>query len=177
MTRSKNIRNIRGSVFAELALIMPVLILFLTGMFELSRMFYLQNTIEYAAKEAARVGSSIKESVDANFMSKGTVSRTELENLITNSVRIKGVIEEPGQFRISYLNPAGNVVQGVQDLPFDRQNNPGSIDYIQVEITYPGAGPPVNAPIPLLFNPANMFQSKVSLMSKAVFKIEGRFER
>ena len=42
-----------------------------------------------------------------------------------------GVIEEPGQFMIRYLNPAGNEIQGIQnDLPFDRQNNPGAIDFL-----------------------------------------------
>ena len=177
MSMSKKTRNSKGSVFAELALIIPILILFLTGMFELARMFYLQNTIEFAAKEAARIGSSIKENVDASYMSKTTISRAEIENLITNSVRIMGVVEEPSQFRVTYLNPGGNVVNGVQDLPFDRQNNPGSIDYIKIEITYPGSAPPVNAPIPLPFNPANMFMSNVTLMSSSVFKIEGRFER
>lgn len=171
-------RSQRGSVFAELALVVPLLLLFLGGMFELSRMYYLQNTLEYAAKEAGRIGSSVKESVDGNFMSKGTISRTEIENLIRNSVRVMGVIEEPGQFMIRYFNPGGNEVVGIQnDLPFDRQNNPGAIDFIEVEITYPGTGANVNGPIPLLFNPGNIFNSKIILMSKAIFKIEGRFER
>lgn len=173
----KKLRNKKGSVFAELTLVIPVLILFLFGMFELSRMFYLQNIVEYASKEAARIGSSIKESVDENFMSKQTISRGELERLITSSVRIMGVVEEPEQFMISYLNRGGNEVQGIQDLPFDRQNNPGSIEYVVVDITYPGTNPPVNAPIPLLFNPGNIFQSNITLMSRAVFKVEGRFER
>lgn len=175
---AKNLRNKRGSVFAELALVIPVLILFLAGMFELSRVFYLQNTLDYAAKESARIGSSVRESVDGNFMSRGTLPRQKMENLIRNSVRIMGVIEEPGQFTIKYLNPGGNEIMGIQnDLPFNRQNNPGAIDYVVVEITYPGSSPSVNAPIPVVFNPGNIFQNSVTLMSRAVFKIEGRFER
>ena len=171
-------RNRIGSAFTELVIVIPFIVLLIGTIFEVSRIYYLQNTLEYASREAARIGASIKESVDANFMSKTTISRTAIENLIKNSVRVMGVIEEPGQFTIKYLNSAGNEVQGVQDdLPFDRQNNPGSIDFVQVEITYPGAGANVNTPIPAVFNPGNVFQSNITLMSKAVFQIEGRLER
>lgn len=177
MNPQLKIRSQKGSAFIELVLITPLLLFLVGSIFEISRIYYIQNSLEYASKEAARVGSSVKDSVDANFMSKGTISRAELENLIVNSVRVKGVIEEPGQFTIKYLNNAGNEVQGVQDLPFDRQNNPGSIDFVQVEIKYPGSGAGVNKPIPAVFNPGNIFQSSLTLMSRAIFKIEGRFER
>ena len=170
-------RNQKGSAFTELVIVVPFIIMLIGTIFEVSRIYYLQNTLEYSAREAARIGASIKESVDANFVSKKTVSKTELENLVKNSVRVMGVIEEPDQFTIKYLNSAGNEVPGVQDLPFDRQNNPGSIDFIQVEITYPGAGANVNTPIPAVFNPGNIFQSNVTLMAKAIFQIEGRLER
>lgn len=170
-------RSESGSAMVELALITPLLILFIGAVFEVSRVYYIQNNLEYAAKEAARIGSSVKESTDANFNSKKTIARAELENLIFNSVRIKGVIEEPGQFMIRYLNPAGNEINGIPDnLPFDRQNNPGSVDFIEVEVTYPGSGSSVNKPIPVVFNPANVFQSNIILMARAVFKIEGRFQ-
>lgn len=173
--KNKFIRSNKGIVLAELALVIPFLILFIFGIFEISRMYYIQNTLDYGAKEAARVGASIRESVDNNFMGIGTISRTEIENLILNSVRVRGIIEEPGQFMISYLNMAGNEVIGVQNLPFNRQNNPGSIEYVVVEITYPGSGPNVNRPIPAVLNPGNILQNSLVLMSKAIFQIEGRF--
>lgn len=170
-------RSKKGSAFTEMIVILPFVIMLMGAIFEVSRIYYLQNNLEYGAREAARIGASVKENVDANFMSKNTIARAEIENLIKNSVRIMGVIEEPGQFTIKYLNPAGNEVQGVQDLPFDRQNNPGSIDFVQVEITYPGAGAGVSTPIPIVFNPGNIFQSNITLMAKAIFQIEGRLER
>ena len=171
-------RSKQGNAFVELVTILPFIMVLMGAIFEVSRIYYLQNTLEYGAREAARIGASIKESVDANFVSKNTISRIEIENLIKNGVRVMGVIEEPGQFTIKYLNSAGNEIQGIQnDLPFDRQNNPGSIDFIQVEIAYPGAGANVNTPIPAVFNPGNIFQSNIALMAKAIFQIEGRLER
>lgn len=171
-------RSQSGSAFVELVVVIPFLLLLLGAVYEVSRIYYIQNTLEYGAKEAARIGSSVRESVDGSFMSKGTVSRQEIENLITGGVRVKGVIEEPGQFMISYLNPAGNPINGIQnDLPFNRENNPGAIDFVEVQITYPGTGAGVNKPIPVVFNPGNVFRNSITLMSRAVFKIEGRFER
>lgn len=177
MLSRKKIRSQKGSVFAELILVVPLLLLLVGGIFEIGRMYYIQSTLEYGAKQAARIGSSIKESVDANFMGRGTIQRAALESLIINSVRVNGVIEEPSQFTIKYYNMAGNEVMGVQNLPFDRQNNPGSIEFIEVEIVYPGAGPGVNTPVPAVFNPANIFgEGGLMLMAKAIFKVEGRFE-
>ncbi len=171
-------RTQKGSAFTELVVILPFIIMLIGAIFEVSRIYYLQNTLEYGAREAARIGASIKESVDVNFMSNNTISRASIETLIRNSVRVMGVIEEPGQFTIKYLNPAGTEIQNAPDnLPFDRKNNPDSIDFIQVEITYPGAGASVNTPIPAVFNPGNIFQSNKTLMSKAIFQIEGRLER
>lgn len=173
----KKYRNSRGSALVELVLTIPLLLLVIGGIFELGRMYYIQSTLEYGAKEAARIGASIKESVDENYNSKGTISKAAIENLIVNGVRVNGVIEEPGQFTIRYLNRGGNEVMGVQDLPFDRQNDPGAINYVEVEITYPGQGPGVNTPIPVVFNPGHIFANQVALMAKAIFQIEGRFER
>ncbi len=178
LSKKRISRTQQGSAFVELVVILPFVMMLIGAIFEVSRIYYLQNTLEYGAREAARIGASIKESVDSNFTSKNTISRVEIENLIKNSVRVMGVIEEPGQFTIKYLNPAGTEIQNVQDnLPFDRQNNPNSIDFVQVEITYPGVGPNVNTPIPVVFNPGNIFQSNTTLMSKAIFQIEGRLER
>lgn len=176
-------RSKSGSVFVELALVVPFLIFLVLAIFEVSRMYHIQNTLEYGAKQAARIGASIKESVDVNFMGRGTILKSELENLIINSVRVRGIIEEREQFTIKYYNMAGNEVMGIQDLPFDRQNNPGSIDFIEVEIKYPGSGPSVSTPIPAVLDPgrvlelANIFPNGgVTLRAKAIFKIEGRFD-
>lgn len=176
MRNSVKFRSAKGSALVELVLVIPLLLLAIGGIFEIGRMYYIQSTLEYGAKEAARIGSSVRESVDQNFRSTGTLSRSELEDLILNSIRVNRVIEEPGQFMIRYLNNAGNEVQGVMDLPFDRQNDPGAIHFVEVELSYPGTGANVNSPIPIIFNPGNIFQQSLTLMARAVFQIEGRFE-
>ena len=172
------LRSESGIAFTELILVIPIMVLVIGAVFEVSRVYYIQNTLEYSVKEAARIGASIRESVDGNFVSKGTISRSELESLIRNSVRVIGVIEEPGQFTIKYLNTSGTEIAAVpNDMPFDRQTNPNAVDFVQVELTYPGMGAGVSTPIPAVFNPGNVFDSNLTLMSKAVFKIEGRLER
>ena len=181
-TKSK-IRSQRGSVFVELALVIPLLIFCVLATFEVARAYHIQSTLEYGAKEAARIGASIREGVDSNSMSVGTISRSQLENLILNGVRVRGIIDEPGQFMIRYLNMAGNEVNGVQNLPFDRQNDPGAVDFVEVQIQYPGAGASVSTPIPAVLDPGRLLESGmifpdggIVLRSKAIFKIEGRFD-
>lgn len=175
--KKRKFRSEKGSVFAELALVIPLLAVLVLAIFEVSRMYHLQNNIEHAAKQAARTGASFRESCDQNFMGRGTVSQNEVDNLIIEGGKVPGIVEERNQFMIRYLNMSGNEVMGAMSLPFNRQNNPGSIEFIEVEITYPGQNPPVNTPIPAVLNPWNIFMDGgVTLMSKAVFKVEGRFE-
>lgn len=175
-------RSESGIVFAELALVIAVLVFITLAIFEIGRAYHIQNNLEYSAKQAARIGASIREGVDQNFMSRGMISRDRLENLIFNSVQVRGIVEDRDQFMIRYLNMAGNEVMGVQDLPFDRQNNPGSIEFIEVTLTYPGPPSSSRKPIPVALDPGNLINSRIfpnggiTLMSKAVFKVEGRFE-
>lgn len=176
MSVFSNIRSNSGSAFVELVILLPLLIFMVGGVFEIGRMFYIQNSLEYGAKEAARIGSSIKESVNNNFVSSGTLSRRELENLIVSSIKVNGVIEERGQFMIRYLNQSGSEVQPTDNLPFNRGTNPNAVDFVEVEISYPGRGPRVNTPIPAVFNVSNIIPNNVILMSRAIFQIEGRFQ-
>jgi TadE-like protein len=52
----KPIRNPRGSTAIELALVLPVLVLLLFGIVEFSLLFYNQQIITNASREAARAG-------------------------------------------------------------------------------------------------------------------------
>ena len=71
-------RTQKGNAFAELVMILPFVMMLLGAIFEVSRIYYLQNTLEYSAREAARIGASIKESIDANFVSKNTINAEEV---------------------------------------------------------------------------------------------------
>lgn len=173
----KVLRSNSGTAINELALILPVFMVIFGMMFEFSRIYYIQSSLEYGAKQAARVGSAVKESVDSSYVSNTTLNRAQLESLITNSVRINGVIQEAGQFAIKYFNSAGTEIAPVANLPFDRVNDPNAIDFVQVELSYPGMGAGVNAPIPVVFNPGNVFNNTITLKARAVYKIEGRIQR
>ena len=156
----------RGTAIAEMAVMAPIMIIFLGSVYELGRAYYLQNNLDYAAKEAAKVGTAIT-------ISGTTVSTASIESLITMSVVIPGVIEESGQFMVKYYTRTGTELSGA-NLPFDRTGNPsGSVDLIEVTVTYPGTGAAVNTPIPAVFNPGDVFMGNIILTAKAVSQIEG----
>lgn len=159
-------RSERGTAIAEMAVIAPVMILALGACYELGRAYYIQNNLDYASKEAAKIGSSIT-------ISGTTVSSASIESLITMSVVIPGIIEEAGQFAVKYYTRTGTELVGAS-LPFDRVGNPaGSLDVIEVTVTYPGTGAAVNTPIPAVFNPGDVFMGNIILNSKAISQVEG----
>lgn len=164
------IRTERGNAFVDLALIIPILLMFIGGIFEVSRIYYIQNSLENGVKEAGRIGSQIKE----NF-GNTTVTKSNIESLIKNNVRLPGVIAGADQFTIRLLDSAGNEVAG-SNISLDWQNNPSAASYLEVQIKYPGLDPTVSSPIPAVFNPGNFFSGRTTLMSKSLFKIEGRYK-
>ena len=77
----KFFRNEKGTAMAEFAIILPLLLSFIMISYEFGRAYYIQNALEYAAKEAGKTGSSIKAS--------GTsITKSTLDSLIKNSVMI-----------------------------------------------------------------------------------------
>ena len=162
----KLFRSERGTALAELAIVLPVLIVFIGAIFEVSRAYYIQQTLEYGVKEASKIGTHIQ-------VNGTTLSTTNLQTLIVNSVKVAGVIAETGQFNIRYFTKSGTQLTG-SSLPFDRLNNPnGSVDLVEVKIVYPGTGSTVNTPIPAVFNPGGVFTGSVTLTARSVFQIDG----
>lgn len=86
----KWIRNKRGQALVELALVLPVFLLFLGGVVETSRVFFTYLTVNHAAREGARLGAV---GHDAN----GIIAR------VKDSAGV--LIEENIQIEISPLNP------------------------------------------------------------------------
>ncbi len=159
-------RSERGTAIAELAVIAPIMILILGAVYELGRAYYLQANLDYGAKEAAKMGASIS-------ISGTTVSKTSIDSIVTMSIVIPGVVQESGQFTIKYYTRTGTELTGAS-LPFDRTGNPaGSLDLIEVTLTYPGTGAGVNTPIPAVFNPGEVFMGNIILTSRAICQVEG----
>ena len=159
-------RSEKGIAMAEMALVIPILIVFVGAIFEVSRAYYIQQVLEFGVKEAAKVGTHVK-------VSGTTLNTTTVQNLIVNSVMVNGVIMETGQFMIKYFTKSGTELTGAS-LPFDRTNNPtGSVDLIEVKVSYPGTGAGVNVPVPAILNPANAFMGSLTLTARSVCQIDG----
>ncbi len=54
--RRKLVRNRRGQALVELALLIPVLLVLLLGVFEFGRLFNAYMTVQHAAREGCRIG-------------------------------------------------------------------------------------------------------------------------
>lgn len=159
-------RSEKGVAFAEMALVIPILLVFIGAVFEISRAYYLQLNLEYATKEAAKMGTHVK-------VTGTTVQSSSIQNLVVNSAMVSGVVQDTSQFMLRYFTKSGTELFG-PSLPFDRTNNPtGSVDLIEVKISYPGTSTGVNTPVPALFNPAGIFMGSLTLISRAVFQIDG----
>ena len=160
------LRSERGTAMAEMAVVLPVLIVFIGAIYEVSRAYYIQQVLEFGAKEAAKIGTHVK-------VSGTTLNTTTVQNLVVNSVMVSGVIMETGQFMIKYFTKSGTELVGAS-LPFDRTNNPnGSVDLIEVKVSYPGTGAGVNIPVPALLNPGDAFMGSLTLTARSVCQIDG----
>ncbi len=164
--KSKFSRSEKGIAMAELAVVIPVLIVFIGAIFEISRAYYIQQVLEFGVKEAAKMGTHVK-------VSGTTLTTASVQNLIVNSVMVSGVIMETGQFTIKYYTKSGTELMGAS-LPFDRTNNPaGSVDLVEVKVSYPGTGAGVNTPVPAILNPGSVFMGSLTLSARSVFQIDG----
>lgn len=76
LMRRRGARRSRGQALVEFALVLPLLILVLVGIFDFGRAIYAFNTISNAAREAVRIGI-----VDQNCTRIGTEARDRSASL------------------------------------------------------------------------------------------------
>lgn len=74
MLGKQDIDKERGSNLVEFAILAPLLILLVFGIFTVARAFNLKNTLEHAAREAARLGA-----VDTNLASIQGAAQGEIQ--------------------------------------------------------------------------------------------------
>lgn len=58
MMLSRFVRNERGTAMVEMAIVLPIIILFFLGMIDFGRAIFLYNNLTNAAREGARFGAS-----------------------------------------------------------------------------------------------------------------------
>ncbi len=86
----------RGGVALEFAFALPVLLLFIFGVFEIGRAFWTQTTLEYAVEEAARfaiVNDAILDDAELT---------TAIEKFARNRLAGLSTTDPPLSFNISY---------------------------------------------------------------------------
>lgn len=73
MRRTRNAANPRGQSLVEFALILPVFVLVLVGLFDVGRAVYAFNTVSNAAREGARVAivNQTESGIDAEAIRMG----------------------------------------------------------------------------------------------------------
>ena len=73
----------RGQAMAELALVLPIFVLILFGVIDLSRFVYSNNSLSEVARESARQGSVAYRPADCNGLSRVVCIQTLAKNRLT----------------------------------------------------------------------------------------------
>lgn len=112
-----NARTARGQGLLEFALVLPLLMLFVFGLFDLGYAVFLNNTISNAAREGARVGI-IKTNTDTAIQTRVLASTPGITPQVTIQPAIRSY-NSPITVTVTYTytpmtpvvgNLAGNVV-------------------------------------------------------------------
>ena len=72
LKRPNAVRDERGATAVEFALVAPIFLMFVIGMFDLGRLFFIKNTMQYTVEQTARYA-----------MVNPTLTETELETYAT----------------------------------------------------------------------------------------------
>lgn len=132
LNRSKE----RGQSLVELALILPVLMLVLVGIFDFGRAFYAYNALSNAAREGARYGTVHPENTDSD----GFPPYDEPETIEEKAVAQVFILDQD-QFRVRVRFPDPTRIEDAFCVanPYDPaclNSDPGSGDPIEVTVIY-----------------------------------------
>lgn len=152
--RSFSARSERGAVLVEAAIITPLLVLLLFGIWTTARAWNIHNVLDHAAREAARYGA-----VDPNHSAIQTVAQGEVVAASipwTGNVTYCSAVIEGGSGTLN-TGAAGTCITAGSGAGQD----PTTDDRVQVTLTIPS--------YQLNFV---LFQTTVNLQAKAVSRLE-----
>ena len=157
-------RNSRGQTLVEFALILPIFILLLVGIFDFGRAIYAYNTISNAAREAVRVGI-----VDQSC----NVIGTEAQNRAGLGITWAPTVAQPcgpttSDISIRFLNSNGTTPSGA-DACLQPGTAPGAPLGCLVEVTVRYQ---YNAATPIIGNLVGTLNLKASTRQAVEFTNE-----
>ncbi len=138
-------RRTAGQSLAEAALFMPVILLLIAGLIEVSQLVITQNRISTAARNAARFGAQGGEDTGIRNITLNTVIQTlDLSNGVWDIFVVRGALTTDGQLPAS--NFATEHIYGVgATSAFTRTTTADAWTALREEIvdqlTYPGTSP------------------------------------
>ncbi len=93
----KYVRNQIGQSLAEVALFMPILLIMIAGLVEVSQMVITQNRISTAARNAARFGAQGGEDLGIQHVTLNTVTQTlDLNSGVWDVFSLRGELDSDG---------------------------------------------------------------------------------
>lgn len=142
----------RGVAAVELAILLPLLVFLLIGLWEVGRMVEVQQLLTNAAREGGRQASTGVKSVDQvkgvvvrylnlNGMPKVTASDVTVENLTSAARKEPSAANQLDRFRVTVTIPFDSVRWVILDQVTDTTTLTGSADWrsmrdIPIEVDY-----------------------------------------
>ncbi len=101
----------RGTAIVEMAVVAPLLLLFLLGIIEIGYVLFIRSQLIEAAHQGARIGI-IREGADENDMVNGVLANLEdLGDMVTSADITASIVVEPG---------TGTTVRCKISVPYER---------------------------------------------------------
>ena len=122
-SRTRRDRDQRGAVVVEFALIVPLLLLVVFGIFEFGYMLNRDTIISNASRDGARVASL-----------NGTGA--EIRSAITTELAASGIVTTPSKIKIDCKLPDDSPCNATSDATYTSLAEPGSTAIISVSYTY-----------------------------------------
>jgi Flp pilus assembly protein TadG len=122
-SRAGRDRDQRGAVIVEFALVVPILLLLVFGIFEFGYMLNRDMIIGNASRDGARVASL-------------NGSAADIRAAITTELNASGIYTQPSDIKIDCVLPDGTACNASTDAIYTAKAESGSTAVIKVSYTY-----------------------------------------
>ena len=98
MRRPLRLRDARGTTVAEMAIVLPLMLLLVMGIFDFSRLFYTRITLQHAVREAVRfaVTGNASTDPDGNPLTRIESIRAKiLDHAVNMDVDVDAIVVNP----------------------------------------------------------------------------------